>query len=128
MLDTNICIYALNNPSNVLIQNFQDHADQICISTITEYELTFGAYKSTRAGENIFKLQRFIARLEVLQLSSAAAEHAGHIRAELEQAGTPIGPYDTLIAGHARSEGLTLVTNNQREFDRVSGLLIDNWR
>ena len=128
LLDTDICIYALNRPSENLVRQFNAHAHQFCISVITEYELLFGAQKSTQREENLQKLQRFTARLDVLEFGTQAADHAGRIRAELERKGTPIGPYDVLIAGHARSEGLTLVTNNQREFGRVPGLATEKWR
>lgn len=90
-------------------------------------ELVYGAEKSSQPERNLRVLEGFAQRLEVLPYDAAAAMHTGQIRAELARAGTPIGPYDQMIAGHARSLGLVVVTNNTREFDRVAGLRVENW-
>ena len=127
MLDTNICIYTLKNHPAQLRDIFNQHSDHLSISSITLAELFYGAEKSAQTTNNLKNLEGFCARLEVLPFAEKAAAHYGHIRAELEQAGTPIGAYDLMIAGHARSEGLVLVTNNAREFERVSGLRLENW-
>jgi tRNA(fMet)-specific endonuclease VapC len=89
--------------------------------------LHYGAEKSGRRAENPTAIEHFAARLEVLPFGGKAAAHYGQLRAELERAGTPCGPHDTQIGGHARSEGLILVTNNRREFDRMPGLRVENW-
>jgi tRNA(fMet)-specific endonuclease VapC len=99
----------------------------MCISSITYMELVYGAERSANPEQNLTSLEGFIARIDVLPLDDSAAVHAGQIRAELANLGTPIGPYDQLIAGHARSRGLVLVTNNENEFSRVSGLRLENW-
>jgi len=97
------------------------------VSTITEMELIYGAEKSAAIARNLKDVEGFLARLEILDFDSAAAAHTGQIRAELANAGTPIGPYDQMIAGHARSLGLIVVTNNVTEFARVPGIRLENW-
>ncbi len=99
----------------------------MCVSTITQMELTYGAEKSAAVARNLNVVEGFLARLEVMAFDSPAAAHAGQIRAELARAGTPIGPYDQMIAGHARALGLIVVTNNAQEFSRVPGLRVENW-
>ncbi|MEE1540300.1 MAG: PIN domain-containing protein, partial [Arenicellales bacterium] len=86
-----------------------------------------GAERSTDTKRNLFEVEGLAARLDVLNYDETAAIHSGQLRAELATAGTPIGPYDQMIAGHCRSLGLILVTNNVREFDRVPGLRVENW-
>ena len=127
MLDTNICIYVIKNRPEGLRERFNSLAEQLCISAVTLAEMIYGAEKSERSAENLAIVEQFAARLEVLPFADRAAEHYGQLRAELEREGRPIGAYDMMIGAHARSEGLTLVTNNQREFQRVKGLRIDNW-
>ncbi len=127
MLDTNICIYVLKNHPPHLKQAFNRHAEALCISSITLAELCYGAAKSARVAENTQAVEAFVARLDVLAFSPAAAAHYGDIRAHAERAGKPIGPHDMLIGAHARSEGLILVTNNLREFKRIDGLRVENW-
>ena len=127
MLDTNICIYTMKDRPQGLREKFNSLADQLCISAITLGELIYGAEKSARTIENLAIVEQFAARLEVLPFSDSAAAHFGQIRAELERAGRPAGAYDMMIGGHARSEGLVLVTNNLREFDRMAGLRVENW-
>jgi tRNA(fMet)-specific endonuclease VapC len=127
MLDTNICIYVLKTYPPELREKFNSLAEQLCISSITLGELHFGAEKSARRAENLTAIENFKARLEVLPFADKAAAHYGQLRAELERAGTPCGVHDMQIGGHARSEGLILVTNNLREFTRMPGLRVENW-
>jgi tRNA(fMet)-specific endonuclease VapC len=127
MLDTNICIYVIKNRPARLRDRFNDCADQLCISVITLAELIHGAEKSARPPDNLKVVEGFCARLEVLHFSGRAASHYGQLWAELERAGRRAGIHDMMIAGHARSEGLTVVTNNEREFERMPGLRVENW-
>jgi tRNA(fMet)-specific endonuclease VapC len=127
MLDTNICIYIVKNYPPGLRERFNRLAEQLCISSITLGELHYGAEKSVRRLENLQAIEEFMARLEVLAFSAKAAAHFGQLRPELERAGRPTGAYDMLIGAHARSEGLTVVTNNRREFDRMPGLRVEDW-
>jgi tRNA(fMet)-specific endonuclease VapC len=127
MLDTNICIYVIKNRPVGLREQFNRLAEQICISTITLAELYYRAEKSSRGVENLRAVEQFVARLETLPFSAAAAAHYGQVRAELERAGQPAGPHDMLIGAHARSAGLIVVTNNLREFERIRGLRVENW-
>jgi tRNA(fMet)-specific endonuclease VapC len=127
MLDTDISIYTIKNRPAVVRDAFNAHAGQMCVSTVTQMELIFGAEKSSMPARNLADVEGFLARLEVLDFDAAAATHAGQIRAELARLGTPIGPYDQMIAGHARSRGLVVVSNNTAEFARVAGLRIANW-
>ena len=127
MLDTNICVYAIKNYPPELRERFNRLAEQLCISSITLGELHYGAEKSARRLDNLQAIGNFTARLEVLAFSAKAAAHFGSLRAELERVGRPAGAYDTLIGAHARSEGLIVVTNNRREFDRMPGLRVEDW-
>jgi len=127
MLDTNILIYTVKNRPEVVRQYFEAHDGEMCASSITAMELLYGAHKSQAVRRNLDVVEGLLARIEVLDFDLGAAEHAGQIRAELAVAGTPIGPYDIMIAGHARSRGLCLVTNNEGEFGRVSGVRLANW-
>jgi tRNA(fMet)-specific endonuclease VapC len=127
MLDTNICIYVMRNYPLDLCEKFNALAEQLCISSITLGELHYGAEKSARRVDNLTAIEHFVARLEVLAFAAKAAAHYGQLRAELERAGTPCGPHDMQIGGHARSEGLIVVTNNSREFDRMPGVRTENW-
>ena len=127
MLDTNICIYVIKNRPAALRERLDQLAEALCISTITLGELLYGVEKSTRRSQNLQAVEQFTARLEVLPFSAKAAAHFGQIRAELARLGLPCGAYDMLIAAHARSEGLMLVSNNVREFERMPGLRLDNW-
>ncbi|KMN08288.1 type II toxin-antitoxin system tRNA(fMet)-specific endonuclease VapC [Pseudomonas helleri] len=128
MLDTNICIFTIKNRPEYVREAFNAHHGQLCISTVTLMELVFGAEKSSNPQRNLAVVEGFAARLEVLKYDWEAAANTGQLRAELAKLGTPIGPYDQMIAGHARSLGLVLVTNNTREFERVPGLRIEDWR
>jgi tRNA(fMet)-specific endonuclease VapC len=127
MLDTNICIYVMKTYPPGLREKFNSLAEQLCISSITLGELHYGAEKSARRAENLRAIENFAARLEVLAFGGKAATHYGQLRAEVERSGTPCGLHYMQIGGHARSEGLILVTNNTREFDRMPGLRVENW-
>jgi len=127
MLDTNIVIYVIKRRPVEVLALFNRHAGQMCISSITLAELLHGAEKSARPDHNLRQVEDFVSRLEVLEYGTKAAAHYGDIRAGLERQGTPIGVNDLHIAGHSRSEGLTLVTNNLKEFERVEALRLDNW-
>ena len=127
MLDTNIVIYVIKRRPVELLEVFNRHAGQMCISSITLAELMHGVEKSAMPDHNLRQIEDFISRLEVLEYGGKAAAHYGEIRADLERKGTPIGVNDLHIAGHARSEGLTLVSNNLREFERVDALRLANW-
>ena len=100
---------------------------KIGISTITLAELQFGIRKSLNPEKNLSALNQFIIPLEIIDFDYNATVEYGLIRAELEKKGTPIGPLDTLIGAHARSAGLVIVTNNEKEFKRISNLKIENW-
>ena len=127
MLDTNICIYAIKNqPSQVLTQLRVHEAEGIGISSISVAELYFGVSKSGSA-RNLAALQQFLEPLEIADFDLNAAQVYGTLRYTLERLGTPIGPLDTQIAAHALALEVTLVTNNVREFARVSGLNLINW-
>ena len=127
MLDTNLCIRVLRDRPARLRERFNAEADGLCISTIVLTELLVGAEKSNRPDETRREVSRFASRLEVLPFDDAAAAHAAEIRASLERVGPGIGGYDALIAGHARSRGLIVVTGNLREFTRVNGLRSEDW-
>jgi tRNA(fMet)-specific endonuclease VapC len=127
MLDTNIVIYVIKRRPVELLEVFNRHVGQMCISSITLAELMHGVEKSAMADHNLRQVEDFITRLEVLEYGGKAAAHYGEIRDDLERKGTPIGVNDLHIAGHARSEGLTLVSNNLCEFERVDALRLVNW-
>jgi tRNA(fMet)-specific endonuclease VapC len=127
MLDTNICIYVMKNYPPELRERFDRLAELLCVSSVTLAELHYGAEKSARRLDNLEAIRHFIARLDVLPFGADAAAHYGQIRARLERTGRLAGAYDMMIGGHARSAGLVLVTNNQREFEHMEGLRIENW-
>ena len=127
MLDTNIVIYVLKRRPAEVRSTFNANASRMAISSITLAELLQGAEKSIRVSENLSVIEDFCSRLEVLPYGAKAAQHYGAIRAALEKLGQPIGVNDLNIAGHARSEGLVLVTNNTSEFARVPALELENW-
>ena len=127
MLYTNSVIYAIKRRPPTVREAFKRHDGQMSISSVTWGELVYGAEKSAHTEKNQADIEGLASRLEVLPFEQQAAAHFGQIRAELYQIGKPIGPYDMMIAGHARSQGLILVTNNVREFERVPGLRIENW-
>lgn len=127
MLDTNIVIYVIKSRPVEVLEVFNAHAGQMCISSITLAELLHGVEKSSMITKNLRKVEDFVSRLEVLPYENTAASHYGDIRTNLEKKGTVIGVNDLHIAAHARSEGLILVSNNVREFERVEGLRLENW-
>lgn len=127
MLDTNLCIRVLRDKPAALRLRFNDEAEGLAISTIVVMELLHGAAKSARPIDNRRAVEDFATRLDVLPFDDQAAAHAGDIKAELERAGEVIGAYDLLIAGHARSKGLAVITGNLREFQRVRGLVSEDW-
>ena len=127
LLDTNIVIYVLKRRPAEVLSTFNANASRMAISSITLAELLHGAEKSIRVSDNLSVIEDFCSRLEVLPYSAKAAQHYGAIRAALEKLGQPIGVNDLHIAGHARSEGLVLVTNNLSEFARVPALELENW-
>ncbi|MCB8946151.1 MAG: type II toxin-antitoxin system VapC family toxin [Ardenticatenaceae bacterium] len=128
MLDTNICIYLIKRKPAQVLKKFQIYdLGDICVSSITVAELQYGVEKSQHPKQNQTALDLFLSPLIIVDFDTSAAQHYGQIRANLESLGTPIGVYDLLIAGHAQSLGITLVTNNTREFTRVPKLSIENW-
>ncbi len=128
MLDTNICIYLIKQQPPTILDRFLAHpVGDIGISSITAAELAYGVSKSRHATKNRHALEQFLAPLEVAAFDQAAAWAYGRIREQLEVKGTPIGSMDLLIAAHALSLGVRLVSNNLREFRRVHGLRLDNW-
>ena len=127
MLDTNLCIYAIKHrPPEVLAALRTHESAGLGLSSITVAELYFGVAKSG-SGRNLQALAQFLEPLEIADFDRHAAQVYGQLRATLEAAGTPIGPLDTQIAAHALALGVTLVSNNTREFARVPGLVLDNW-
>ena len=127
LLDTNIVIYVIKRRPIEVMSTFNLHATRMAISVITFSELMHGVEKSSQPEKNLRVVEDFCSRLEVLDYTAKAAQHYGAIRAQLEKTGQPIGVNDLHIAAHARSEGLILVTNNEREFDKVPGLQLENW-
>ena len=127
LLDTNTVIYVIRNTPMEVRERFIAHTGQLAISSITYAALTYGVHKSKQRAMNHAALERFCSRLELLPYSIEAAEQYGAIRSDLEARGQVIGPNDMHIAAHARAENLTLVTNNLKEFERVDGLLLENW-
>ena len=128
MLDTNICIYVIKHKPEKVFQKLEsiDPRD-VCISSVTYAELICGVEKSSEVDRNRVALSLLLSNIEIVSFDVDAANSYGKIRADLESKGTPIGPLDTMIAGHAVSLGCTIVTNNTREFSRVNDLKIDNW-
>lgn len=127
MLDTNIVIYTIKNRPTRVKEAFKQHQDQMCISSVTWGELIYGAERSSQPERNLSDIEQMVARLEIAPFEAQAAAHFGQLRAELYRTGKPIGQYDMMIAGHARSKGLILVSNNLKEFERVPGLRVENW-
>jgi tRNA(fMet)-specific endonuclease VapC len=128
LIDTNICIYIMNNRPTDVIQKFKQFSPgEIGISTISVSELQYGVAKSTHRNENQLRLDEFLAPLEILTYDEIAARTYGDIRFQLEKYGKPIGPLDLLIAAHALSRNLIIVTNNVIEFGRIKKLKVENW-
>lgn len=128
LLDTDICIYLINkHPPSVISKFKQYRPGDIGISVVTVSELEYGVAKSVRQEENQQRLDAFLAPFDLLSYTAETVRTYGAVRADLEKRGKVIGPLDMLIAAQALTEKLTLVTNNEREFRRVPGLLIENW-
>ncbi len=128
MLDTNACIHIIRRRPPEVLRRFDDYeVGEVGVSSVTAAELSYGAEKSAVPEQNREALGAFLLPLEVIPFGDEAAAAYGRIRATLEKAGSPIGPLDTLIAAHAVSLGITLVTNNTREFSRVPGLEVEDW-
>jgi len=127
MADTNICIYLTTGRYPRLDARVRQVGTNLAISSIVLGELLFGIEKSERRGYNREALGLLLQQFEVFDFGADAAQHYAEIRAYLEKAGTPCGANDMLIGAHARSLGMTLVTNNRREFDRMPGLTVENW-
>jgi tRNA(fMet)-specific endonuclease VapC len=127
LLDTNIVIYVIKRRPIEVLGRFNDNAGRMAISSITLAELIHGAEKSSKVEQNLAVVEEFSSLIEVLPYGSKAANHYGSIRSALEKSGRTVGANDLHIAAHARSEGLVLVSNNLGEFERVPGLLTENW-
>ena len=128
LLDTNICIFLIRKKSAHVLKELRQHdpAD-LCISTVTVAELEYGCDRSANPADNRLALAEFLSPFTILPFDEAAARVYGTVRTELERAGTPIGAMDLMIAAHALSKQLTVVTNNTREFNRVNGLTVTDW-
>ena len=127
LLDTNILIYTIKSRPKVVRQKFEAHAGEIRASSVTAMELLYGAHKSQAVRRNLDVIEGLLDRLDLMDFDLIAAEHAGQIRAERAASGSTIGPFDVMIAGHARSRGMCLITTKERAFARGSGLRLANW-
>ena len=128
MLDTNICIFIINEKPPMVLERFKQYKfDEIAISSIVYSELVYGAYKSKRVNQNISALAGFVAPLSIVEFDQDAANEYGLIRASLEATGNLIGANDLLIAAHAKSLNIPLITNNTKEFKKVDGLTVIDW-
>ena len=128
LLDINICIYLIQKRPPEAFKHFSRHSPKdVAISIITVFELEYGVQKSRYPERTRDALAKFLTPLNVLNLDRSSVLEAAAIRVHLEKSGMPIGPYDLLIAGLAKSQDMTLVTNNTREFERVDGLTLENW-
>jgi tRNA(fMet)-specific endonuclease VapC len=128
LLDTNICIYLIKQKPQKVLDKFQTLSiSDVGISSITVAELEYGVAKSEQQYKNRIALLQFLLPLEIVEFNQASATIYGNIRSDLENRGLIIGAMDMLIAAHALSLGVTLVTNNLREFSRISTLLLENW-
>lgn len=128
MLDTNTCMHAIKRKPDAVIKKFLSHdPEEMCISAITYAELMQFVEQSMAVGKSRIAMSLFLFSITILEFDASAAEAYGRTRAELERAGTSIEPMDMMVAGHARSAGLILVTNHAREFSHVNGLTVENW-
>jgi len=128
LLDTDICIYAINRKRPEVLSRVRGYPlGEVGISAITYAELRFGVENSARVEQNMDRLERFLLPLEIVPFDAEAARHYGQLRHELKRAGCPIGSNDLLIAAHALALTATLVTNNVREFSRIDGLRVEQW-
>jgi len=128
MMDTNICIFLMKNYPDVVAQFKQKRSMGVVISSITASELYYGLHNSKTPEKIALHLANFFIGVPVLDYNATTGDCYGKLRAELKQKNAIIGELDMLIAAHAKSLNLTLVTNNTREFKRVSGLVIEDWR
>lgn len=129
LLDTNVCVDFLNRRYPSVTERIRiSSPEDLYLSSVVVAELRYGADRSERRGKNHERLDVLTAEIQCLDFDLAAARVYGSIRSTLEAEGAPIGPYDMMIAAHALSQGLILVTDNEREFRRVSGLEVENWR
>ncbi len=128
LLDTNVCIRLLNGTSDAVLERLGERdTSEVRLCSVVCAELLYGARKSARVADNLRLLERFFAPFVSLPFDDLCAEHYGQIRADLERAGQPIGPYDMMLAATARAHDLTLVTHNTAEFARVVGLRLEDW-
>ena len=128
MLDTNICIYLIKQKPEKVLRHFKAHSvGDIGISSFTLADLRYGVERSQQVQKNRQALEEFTLPLEIAAFDEAAGEGYGRVRAGLEQAGTPVGSMDMLIGAHALSLGVTLVTNNLREFEKIKNLKVVDW-
>lgn len=128
LLDTNAVIMVIGHKSEPLINRIlAAEPGTIAISSVVVHELFYGAYKSSRVEKNLETLRLLLVDFPILEFDQNDAAVSGSIRADLAAKGTPIGPYDVLIAGQSKARNLTLVTNNRKEFERVDGLLVEDW-
>lgn len=128
LIDTNICIYIMNKRPPEVIQKFKTmEVGQIAISSITVSELQYGVSKSKYREQNLKRLDEFLTPFQILPYEEHTSKFYGEIRSHLEYQGTIIGPLDLLIAAHALSQNLILVTNNEKEFNKIPSLKVENW-
>lgn len=128
LLDTNAVIVMMMRRSDILLRRVEAcEPGTLGVSSIVAHELYYGAYRSQKVAFNLETLRLLFADITILDLDREDARVAGDIRADLARQGTPIGPYDVLIAGQAKARNLTLITNNTDEFSRVAGLRIEDW-
>jgi tRNA(fMet)-specific endonuclease VapC len=129
IFDTNVCIQILKGKSPKLKNKLQNISNsEVSIPSVVKFELFYGAYKSNNPDKSLSMIKGFASMFEIINFTSEIAEHCGQIRATLEKVGTPIGPYDLIIAATAISENLILVTNNTREFERVNNIQLEDWQ
>lgn len=127
LLDTSILVFALRRSHPVVAERMHEASGALHVSSISVAELSYGAARSSDPIRNRIAVEELLSRLIVLDFDAAAGHHSGDIRADLAVQGKPIGGYDVLLAGHARSRDLTMVTHNVNEFGRVSGLRVEDW-
>ena len=128
LLDTNTCIRYLNGRSPEVLRRLSETPpDEVCVCSIVKFELRYGALRSNFVEKTLLEQEKFLSHFVSFPFDDSAQLHAAQIRADLARAGTPIGPYDLLIAAIARANNLILVTHNTREFSRVAGLQIEDW-
>jgi len=128
LLDTNVCVDFLRNHPRVVERIRGSSPEDLCLSSVVVAELRYGADRSARSAENHARLDVLTSEIQCADFDLAAARVYGRIRSILERQGAPIGPYDMMIAAHALSLGLVLVTDNESELGRVAGLAVENWR